>query len=212
MAGIAAGGEFAAGAFQVGGGDVVEGEGSALQVGGGELALDGVLAGGEPVHGVIEVVGGGVAEVEQGGEGGLAGGAEFAFDAQLGAGAEQAGDDHGEDEGAGAGGLVEEDAVEAELADGAEDGADGAVLAGGAGLEAGPVVGEREAVGEGEAEEVDEVLGEGGEVGEGAFPDLAVVPVGFAEEVAGGLAGVGGGDVHCMTRNVGREICLDFIY
>ena len=57
-----------------------------------------------------------------------------------------------------------------------------------------------ELVGEGEAEQVDEVLGEGGEVGEGAFFDLAVFPVGFAEEVAGGLAGVGGDDVHCMTK------------
>ena len=121
-----------------------------------ELALDGGLAQGEPVHGVVEVVGGGVAEVEQGGEGGAAGGAEFALDAQLGAGAEQAGDDHGE----------------------------------------------------GEAEQVDEVLGEGGEVGEGAFFDLAVFPVGFAEEVAGGLAGVGGGDVHYMTnkRRRGNEL------
>ena len=54
-----------------------------------------------------------------------------------------------------------------------------------------------ELVGEGEAEQVDEVLGEGGE---GAFFDLAVFPVGFAEEVAGGLAGVGGGDVHCITK------------
>ena len=62
--------------------------------------------------------------------------------------------------------------------------------------------------GEGEAEQVDEVLGEGGEVGEGAFFDLAVFPVGFAEEVAGGLAGVGGGDVHYMTnkRRRGNEL------
>ena len=81
-----------------------------------------------------------------------------------------------------------------EAAGSAEDGADGAVLAGGAGGAGG------ELVGEGEAEQVDEVLGEGGEVGEGAFFDLAVFPVEFAEEVAGGLAGVGGGDVYCMTK------------
>ena len=30
------------------------------------------------------------------------------------------------------------------------------------------------------------MLREGGEVGEGAFDDLAVLPVGFAEKVAGG--------------------------
>ena len=92
------------------------------------------------------------------------------------------------------------------MADGAEDGADGAVLAGGAGEEAGAVIAEGEAVGEGEAEEVDEVLGEGGEVGESAFLDLAVLPVGFAEEVAGGLAGEAGGDVHCMTRLARRGL------
>ena len=206
VAGVAAGGEFAAGAFQVGGAHVVEGEGGTVEVGGGELALDGVLARGEPIHGLVEVVGGGVADIEQGGEGGLAGGAELAFDAQLGAGAEQAADEHGEDEGAGARRPVEEDAVEPELADGAEDGADGAVLAGGAGEEAGAVIAEGEAVGEGEAEEVDEVLGEGGEVGESAFLDLAVLPVGFAEEVAGGLAGEAGGDVHCMTRLARRGL------
>ena len=94
-----------------------------------------------------------------------------------------------------------------EAAGSAEDGADGAVLAGGAEGEDGAVVAGGELVGEGEAEQVDEVLGEGGEVGEGAFFDLAVFPVGFAEEVAGGLAGVGGGDVHCMTnkRRRGNE-------
>ena len=88
VAGVAAGGELAAGALEVAGGDVVQGEGAGGEVAFRELALDGGLAQGEPVHGVVEVVGGGVAEVEQGGEGGAAGGAEFALDAQLGAGAE----------------------------------------------------------------------------------------------------------------------------
>ncbi len=197
---VVAGGELAAGALEVAGGDVVQGEGAGGEVAFRELALDGGLAQGEPVHGVVEVGGGGVAEVEQGGEGGAAGGAEFALDAQLGAGAEQAGDDHGEGEGALAAGPGEEQGVELETVGSAEDGADGAVLAGGAEGEGGAVVAGGELVGEGEAEQVDEVLGEGGEVGEGAFFDLAVFPVGFAEEVAGGLAGVGGSDVHCITK------------
>ena len=64
VAGVAAGGEFAAGAFQVGGAHVVEDEGGTVEVGGGELALDGVLARGEPIHGLVEVVGGGVADIE----------------------------------------------------------------------------------------------------------------------------------------------------
>ena len=70
-----------------------------------------VLAVGEPVHGVVEGIDLGVVEGEQGGQGGLAGRAELALDAQLGAGLEQAADDHGEHEGALAAGLVEEQAV-----------------------------------------------------------------------------------------------------
>ena len=116
VAGVAAGGKLAAGALEVAGGDVVQGEGAGGEVAFGELALNGGLAQGEPVHGVVEVVGGGVAEVEQGGQGGAAGGAEFALDAQLGAGAEQAGDDHGEGEGALAAGPGEEQGVEWEAA------------------------------------------------------------------------------------------------
>ena len=82
----------------------------------------------------------------------------------------------------------------------------------GPGRRPGAVVAEGEAVGEGEAEEVDEVLGEGGEVGESAFLDLAVFPVGFTEEVAGGLAGEAGGDVHCMTRLARSDLLLTCFY
>ena len=181
VAGVAVRGELAAGAFDVAGGEVVEGEGAGLEMARGEMALDGGLALGEPVHGLVEIVGGGVGDVEEGGEGGAAGGAELTLDAQLGAGLEQAAGDHGKGEGAAA---VELEAL------------GGAVEAAGAEGECGAVGTDGEAVGESEAEDVDEGLGEGGKVGEGAFLDLAVLPVGFAEEVAGGLAGEGGGDVH----------------
>ncbi len=90
VAGVAVRGELAAGAFDVAGGEVVEGEGAGLEMARGEMALDGGLALGEPVHGLVEIVGGGVGDVEEGGEGGAAGGAELALDAQLGAGLEQA--------------------------------------------------------------------------------------------------------------------------
>ena len=54
---------------------------------------------------------------------------------------------------------------------------------------------------EGEAEDVDGELGESGEIGEGAVPDVAVALVGFAEEAAGVAAVVGGGSVHlCLGR------------
>ncbi len=82
---------------------------------------------------------------------------------------------------------------------GGADGADGTVLAGWAEGEVGAVAAGRELVGESEAEQVDELRGEGGEVGKGAFLDLAVLPVGLADEVAGGLARVGGSDVRFMN-------------
>ena len=112
---------------------------------------------------------------------------------ELAAGAlEVAGGDVVQGEGALAARPGEEQGVELEAAGSAEG-------------ESGAVVADGELVGEGEAEQIDEVLGEGGEVGEGAFFDLAVFPVGFAEEVAGGLAGVGGGDVRCMTKKRRRR-------
>ena len=191
--GVAVGGELVAAAFQVAGGHIVEGEGACGEVLAGELALDGRLALGEPVERSVEVIGGGVLTAEERAEGGLAGGAEFALDAQLGAGFEEAGEDHGEGEGALGGGFVEEGGVEADAAGRAEEGADGAMEAREAGLHGGSG---GEPVGESQAEEVDDGLGQGGEVGEGAFPDLAVLPVGFAEEMAGRLASEGGGNVY----------------
>ena len=107
---------------------------------------------------------------------------------------EQAADDHGEHEGVLGAGLVVEQAGEA------EEGADGAVMAGGAGADGSGLGGGGQLILEGEAAEVDGVLEESGEVGKGAFLDFAVMPVGFAEEVAGGAEGEGGGDMHCMTR------------
>ena len=147
-------------------------------------------------HGLVELVGRGVAHIEQGGQGGGAGGAEFAFDAPLGAGPEQAAGNHGEGEGALAAGLVEEQGVEAEAAHGGEDGGNGAVPEGAAEANAGTALGGGELVVEGEAEQVDDVLREGGEVGQGAFRDAAIFPLGFGQQMAGSLAVDGGGDVH----------------
>ena len=111
------------------------GEGAVSEVLAGELALDGALAGGEPVHGVVEGVNLGALEGDQGGESGLAGRAELAFDAELATRLEVAADDHGEGEGALGAGLVEEHPVELEPAGEAEDGADGTVMAGAAGTD-----------------------------------------------------------------------------
>ena len=169
---VVAGGELAAGALEVAGGDVVQGEGAGGEVAFRELALDGGLAQGEPVHGVVEVVGGGVAEVEQGGEGGAAGGAEFALDAQLGAGAEQAGDDHGEGEGALAAGPGEEQESSWRRPAVPRTALTAPCWRAGPRARAEPSWPAESWLARGEAEQVDEVLGEGGEVGEGAFLTL----------------------------------------
>ena len=158
----------------------------------GELALDGALAGGEPVHGVVEGVNLGVLNGEQRGEGGLAGGADLAFDAELGAGLEEAADDHGEGEGALAAGYGR-----ACGRAGAGGRCRGWRRGGGRCRDKrGRSHSPGELVLEGELEEVDGVLGEGGEIGEGAFLHLVVLPVGFAEEMAGRAAEEGGGTVH----------------
>ena len=141
--------------------------------------LDDLLAG-ELVDGVVA----------QGGDPVEAGRLEILVDAGLGDHAPVA--DQGDAGGAAVGGLVEEQAVELgalggaeDGAGGAEDGAGGAVEAAGAEGECGAVGTDGEAVGESEAEDE-----------KGAVLDLAVLPVGFGEEVAGGLAGEGGGDVN----------------
>ena len=164
-------GERAAGAFEIAGREVVQCQAAVLQVAPGELALDGGLALQQPVHGVVEFVDGGVGELEQVSQGGLAGGSELAFQAQLGAGLEQASEHQGEGERALAAGLVEEQAVEAQAAGEAEQGGDGAVLADAAELGGGVGAAEGELAVEGGLEQVDEGLGESGEIGEGAFFD-----------------------------------------
>ena len=125
-----------------------------------QLALDRGLAVGEPVERVVQVVDRGVVEVGEGGEGGLAGGAKFAFDGQLGAGPKQAADDQGEGAGALGAGPVEAQALDAELAGEGEDGADCAVLAESADAHGvGLGIGRGEFVEKGAAEEVNGVPG-----------------------------------------------------
>ena len=78
---------------------------------------------------VVEGVDLGVVEGEQGGESGLAGGAELALDSQLGGGLERAADDHGKHAEALEAGLVEGQAGKADQAGPSEEGAGGAVVA-----------------------------------------------------------------------------------
>ncbi len=89
VAGVAPSGEFAAGACEVAGRDIVEGDGTLFKVALGELAFNGRLPLDKPVHGVVVLVDRSIVDVEQGSKGGLAGRAKLAFNAQSGTGFEQ---------------------------------------------------------------------------------------------------------------------------
>ena len=127
-------------ALHVARGHVVEDEIVLSEMAPGELALDRALSRAQPVHGGVEFVDADAFDAEQGGEGGCAGRSQLALDAQLGAGPDQAGDDHGDGRGPlRRSGPVEDDAVEADVAKGAENGADGAVRPAGAQFDVGVV-------------------------------------------------------------------------
>ena len=178
-------------ALHVARGHVVEDEIVLSEMAPGELALDRALSRAQPVHGGVEFVDADAFDAEQGGEGGCAGRSQLALDAQLGAGPDQAGDDHGDDEGPAAIGPVEDDAVEADVAKGAENGADGAVRPAGAQFDVGVVGIEGGSALEGAFEGFDGVFREGGEVAQGALLGFSVLPVGLSEEVAAGVSGPG---------------------
>ena len=107
VAAVAAPGQRAASALEVGGGEVVEDEGVVAEVLGGQPGLDGRLAGAEPVEGGVELVLLDLAEIEEGAEGGGGGlRGEGPGGGEFGAGGEEAGGDEGQGEVAGAGALL----------------------------------------------------------------------------------------------------------
>ena len=177
--GVAAGGQRSPAAFDVGGGHVGADEAALGEVLPGELGLDAGLALQEPVQGFVEVVWGEVPEWEGLAEGV---GVEAAGGGQLGAGLEDAGGDQGDGEVAEARGLGIEEGLQAEQAQGAEDGGDMAVREGPLDAEGLGQAGDGGAALEQGAEVVDERLGPRGEVRQGAFADFAVCTEGLAEE------------------------------
>ena len=117
---------------------------------------------------------------------------ESAGGGKLGAGIEDAGHDHGDDQVALAGATAGDEGFEAALAQAGEDGGDMAV---GQGADDVKGVMEGDVGGGGAFEEaaqgVNEVGREFGEVGKGAFSDLAVFPEGLAQEDGGRGVAVG---------------------
>ena len=138
---------------------------------------------------------------------------------QFGAGVDDAGDNHGDDEVAPATGRTSDEGMQAELLEGAEDGGDMAVRVaaqageGGLGIDQGFAF-------ESSADKIDDVVGEVGDVAEGFMLDLAVVAEGSAQQMGtvGGvfvMAGGGGyvdGAISGRYRhkyNANRHKCQD---
>jgi len=163
-----------------------------------------VLASQQPVHGGVQVIlvdGVQLQQVAEGGDGAFR--VQTAGGGELGACVDDAGDDHGDDEVALAGGGTSDEGVEAELVEGTEDGGD--VTMGIAAHDGEQFVGraESDTALEEDPQALDDVRGALGEVGDGAFPDFAVETERLTEEDGRGRIAVGDGvDVHGHTLRV----------
>ena len=183
--------------LQVAGSEVVEHQSAVAQVALGEPSFDRVLTLVQPIHGGVGGVLVDLTESELGGQRvAHGGGVQAACGGQLGAGAEDPGKDQGESEIALLGWGTEQ-AVEADGAGQAVDGGDMAVGLGADDIEGVMEGVEGKAALEEDAQAIDDVRGQLGEVGEGTFLDFAVLAVGLAEEYSGSGVAVGDAlDVH----------------
>ena len=187
VAAVAEAGEGAVTAFEIAGGDVVEDHGAALEVAVGEALLDPGLAAQEPVEHGEDFVAVDVAEAEEGAEAGVGGvGGEAAGGGEFGIGCVETGGDGGEGEVPHAAGVAVEDAREAELLAGAEDGGDVPVGEGAAECDGAFEALEGHPAADDGADAVDESGGQFGEVGKGAPSDALSLAPGLSEEDGGG--------------------------
>jgi len=212
VAAVAVAGEVCgAVAFEVDAGEVVEGEGDGgLECLGGEFFFQGAPVSGDGVHGGVEVVfvegfiGGKAAGLgEQRASGGV-------FEGEFGGGEEEAGEDHGFEEGALARGAdVGEEAVEVEGFPGVDEDGEAAEVEGGVELEG--VGMEGGFAGEVCGDELAEFGWELGDVGDGAGAGAFGGAEGLADEVGGVgfavLAGFGGLDKHELHKYEIKTCC-----
>src|SRR5260370_5602786 len=194
-------GQRAGAAFVVTAADVVQHQAAFLQMLLGQFFLDATLPRQQPVHGAIEVIFGGVDHAQFLGQGGAV---PQSGSGQLGTGVEDGFDQHGQHQIALATRLGGEDGVEAEFANGKQNGFDMAVGHGSAGGE--QVLGGNQGFVAEEATKVfDFVFGPIGEVGQGAFEDFVALTEAFAQQDGGRGVAVGDGfDVH------GTSLCTHY--
>ena len=184
-----------------------------------QALFDTPLAPYQPVHRCVEFIlvdGLQPQDLAEGGDSALR--VQGASGGQFGAGVDDAGDNHGDDEIAPATGRTSDEGMQAELLEGAEDGGDMAVGVatqageGGLGIDQGFAF-------ESSADKIDDVVGEVGDVAEGFMLDLAVVAEGSAQQmgmVGGVFVMAGGGYVdgaisgrHRNEYNANRHKCQD---
>ena len=204
VARVSALGQLAATALEIAGGHVVQDQCVLPQMTPGQGLLDGLLAGTqEPVHGPVDLVFIDGAETEglrEGGQRRLAG--ERPGGGQFGLGVNDPGDDQSDDQipvpvsGAG------EEEIELELLECGQDGGDMAMGERAGAMET--VLGVDEGLAlEGTADEIDDVVGEMGDVAEGFMLDFTVLTEGTTEQMSAVdlvfVAASGGGYVDGST-------------
>jgi hypothetical protein len=153
----------------------------------GQTVLDAALFRAQPVEGGVDLAHRHGAEAQDRAEGmARRGGIEHARGGQFGGGIEQAGDDQCENEIAAAlGRATGEQAIEADTAGGSQRGEDMAMRQGTADFEPALAGGDEFVAAQGGAQRLHFLVRPGGEIGEGAGFDLAVLAVAFAKKDGG---------------------------
>ena len=207
VARVAAPPQRAAASFQIHRGEVVQHQRAVLEMASGQPSFDPLLALEQPVHGGVQVVLVAVLQPQRLGERVARGVRRQALGGgQLGTRIEDPGDDHRQHASALGRVRAGDGAIQSQLAQRAELGGDMAVGFGTHDVEGVVEAGHRGAALEQHAQAVDERRGPFGEVGEGAFLDLAGVAEGLAQEHGGGRFAVGDAfDVHGYIFLLGRR-------
>ena len=202
-------GERAVPSFEIGGGQIVEHQRSLGQVLFGQSSLDAGLLRQQPIHGLIEFILGDRIEMEELPQRTAESvGVKSARGGKFGSRSEDTGGDHRQHQITIAVGILVEETVEMQFADGAEDGGDMAVRAGADDVEG---LWQRGTDGSGAlqdgAQGVDFGWGPVGEIGDGSVADFAVVTEALAQEDGGrGIAVGDDGDVHVyMIGQLARD-------
>ncbi len=170
-------------ALEVGRGQVIEHQRPRLEVPGRQAFFDGGLTSDQPIHGGVELLDIDLAQGQDLAQR-MSSPVQAASGGELGAGIENAGDHHRHDQVSRPASPAGDEPLDAELSHHAKNCRDVSVGPGALDLEGFFGWNERLAT-ECAADEVDDLLGEVGEIADGLMLDLAVLPEASTEEVRG---------------------------